>query len=129
MVKSFDLFNIKRVRKAYPRGPTRSNLVYEISKSIFCPIDFRISIWISKFLVDFWISNWISGFRVGFLDFVLDFRISCWISGFHVGFPGFVLDFWISRFRVGFLDCEINRDMNFSISSWIFGYDIVNRNT
>ena len=47
------------------------------------------------FVLDFRISRWISGFLVGFLDFQ-DFRISRWISGFRVGFLDFKLDFWIS---------------------------------
>ena len=53
------------------------------------------------FVLDFRISRWISGFLVGFLDFVR-------ISGFLAGFPDFALDFWISSwisgFQVRFLD-------------------------
>ena len=50
-----------------PRGSTRTNLAYEISKS-------------TGNHVNFWISCSISAFLVGFLDFVLDFWISLWIS-------------------------------------------------
>ena len=66
------------------------------------------------FVLDFRISRWISGFLVGFPDFVrisgfpdfaVDFWISRWISGFQIGFLDFV---WISRFFVGFLDFALD---------------------
>ena len=73
---------------------------YEISKSsgfLDFVLDFRISRWISGFLVGFLDFVRISGFLAGFPDFALDFWISSWISGFQVRFLDFALDFWISR--------------------------------
>ena len=84
-------------RDAITRGVRHGGgWAYEISKSsgfLDFVLDFRISRWISRFLVGFLDFVRISGFLAGFPDFALDF----WISGFQVGFLDFKLDFWISR--------------------------------
>ena len=94
------------------KGPTQTNLAYETSKSISCPVDFPISLMISKFLVDFWISNWISGFVCGFL-------ISHWISGFHVGFL-----FGFPEFISGFLDRELDCAIIYRYSAGVLKHSV-----
>ena len=72
--------------KVKARGPQRSKMAYEISKSQRFHRDFKIS----------QISNGISRFQVGFQDFTRDFKISNKISRFQVRFQDFVRDFKIS---------------------------------
>ena len=77
---------------------------YEISKSsgfLDFVLDFRISRWISGFLVGFLDFVRISGFLAGFPDFALDFWISSWISGFQVRFLDFALFLVGKLSRVG----------------------------